>query len=137
MRPVFWSGPVLPPLKIGGPCYAQAMSQEREWTTPTPAEVEYTTETAISVVRWLKDRNQSIRPRLDRYARRTNINLTAPRATDWDARLPKEKARLATRVLMPRMTSPLWVCAVIRRRFPVQVPPGERSSRKQPEQLWR
>ena len=67
------------------------------------------TETAISVVRWLKDRNQSIRPRLGRYARRTNINLTAPRATDWDARLPKEKARLATRALMPRMTSPLWV----------------------------
>src|SRR6516164_2978089 len=66
------------------------------------------TETAISVVRWLKDRNQSIRPRLGRYARRTNINLTAPRATDWDARLPKEKARLAT-PLMPRMTSPLWV----------------------------
>jgi hypothetical protein len=43
MRPVFWSGPVLPPLKIGG-LYAQAMSQEREWTTPTPAEVEYTEE---------------------------------------------------------------------------------------------
>jgi hypothetical protein len=29
-------------------------------------------------------------------------------------------------------------CAVVRRRFPVvQVPPGNRSSRKQPEQSWR
>jgi hypothetical protein len=34
--------------------------------------------------------------------------------------------------------SPLGVCAVERRRFPVvRVPPGDRSSRKQPEQQWR
>ena len=33
---------------------------------------------------------------------------------------------------------PLLGCAVQRRRFPqwVKVPPGNRSSRKQPEQLW-
>jgi hypothetical protein len=46
--------------------------------------------------------------------------------------------RAIARVIWLRCMSRLVACAVRRRRFPVvQVLPGNRSSRKQPEQSWR